>query len=339
MDLNTGTGMEVRRFDETIGHEDTVSYIQNAIQNGKVNHAYIFSGERGSGKKLLASLFAATLQCKEKRIEPCGSCTSCRKAFTENHPDIIYVTHEKPNIISVDEIREQVVDTAEIKPYESEYKIYIIDEAQKMNPQAQNALLKTIEEPPEYVIIMLLASNAEMLLPTIRSRCIIYDIKPVAAEVVKDYIMRNLHVSEHEANVVAAYANGNIGKARQAVLSEDFDEMMTRCLNLVTKTHEMSISQCVSAALSIAKDKANINACLDIFTLWYKDVLTFKATRDVDLLIFKTRIEDITYRAAHSSYEGLENILNAIKVARTRIKANVNAETTMELLFLTVMEN
>ena len=331
--------MEVRRFEETIGHEDTVSYIQNSIRNGKVSHAYIFSGERGSGKKLLASLFAATLQCKEGGTDPCGNCVSCKKAFTDSHPDIIYVTHEKPNVISVDEIREQVVDTAQIRPYESEYKIYIIDEAQKMNPQAQNALLKTIEEPPEYVIVMLLASNAEMLLSTIRSRCTVLDVKPVQTDKVKAYLMKNLHVSEREADIVSAYADGNIGKARQAVLSEDFEQMMGKCLNLVTKTDEMSINQCISAALAIAKDKQNINVCLHIFTLWYKDVLTFKATKDVDSLIFKNKIESLTYRAEHSSYEGLENILNAINVAGTRIRANVNAETTMELLFLTIMEN
>lgn len=141
-----------------------------------MSHAYIINGEKGSGKKLLAGIFAQTLQCQEKGTEPCMHCQSCLQAQSMNQPDIIRVTHEKPNTISVEDIRGQLNGDIQIKPYSSPYKIYIVDEAEKLSPQAQNALLKTIEEPPAYAVILLLTANTGMLLPTILSRCVVLDL-------------------------------------------------------------------------------------------------------------------------------------------------------------------
>ena len=119
-------------------------------------------------------------------VEPCMECHSCKQAMTKNQPDIIYVRHEKPNTISVDDIRTQVNNDIVIKPYSSRYKIYIIDEAEKMNEQAQNALLKTIEEPPAYAILILLTTNAAAFLPTILSRCVTLNIKAVPDEKIRE---------------------------------------------------------------------------------------------------------------------------------------------------------
>ena len=146
----------MKGFKDVIGHNDIIQYIQNAVSQDKVSHAYILNGERGSGKKMLADLFAMTLQCEEHTPNPCGECHSCKQAKSGNHPDIIHVTHEKPNTISVDDIRTQVNNDIVIKPYSSPYKIYIIPEADLLSVQAQNALLKTIEEPPAYAVIFLL---------------------------------------------------------------------------------------------------------------------------------------------------------------------------------------
>lgn len=131
-------------FADVLGHEQTIAHMKKAIELGKVSHAYIINGEKGSGKKLLAGIFAQTLQCQEKGTEPCMHCQSCLQAQSMNQPDIIRVTHEKPNTISVEDIRGQLNGDIQIKPYSSPYKIYIVDEAEKLSPQAQNALLKTI---------------------------------------------------------------------------------------------------------------------------------------------------------------------------------------------------
>ena len=214
-------------FKDVVGHKNIIKYISSAVQADAVSHAYILNGERGSGKRLLANLFAMSLQCQNRAEdgEACGKCQSCKQAQSGNQPDIIKVTHEKPNTISVDDIRTQVNNDIVIKPYSSKYKIYIIPEADLMSAQAQNALLKTIEEPPEYAVIMLLTSNIDSLLPTIRSRCVRLDLKVVDDSLVKEYLMEHLQVPDYQAEIDASYAQGSIGKAKEAATSQEFADM------------------------------------------------------------------------------------------------------------------
>ena len=178
--IKSERGEHMPGFEEIVGHEQIVTHLKSAMKLGKVSHAYILSGEKGCGKKLLADVFAETLQCEKGGTEPCGSCHSCVQAQSGNHPDIIHLMHEKPNSISVDDVRTQIVNDVLIKPYSGKYKIYIVPDAEKMTAAAQNALLKTIEEPPAYAVILLLANNASALLPTILSRCVMLSLKPVA---------------------------------------------------------------------------------------------------------------------------------------------------------------
>lgn len=126
---NTG-GDCMAGFHEIIGHDDVVNHLQNAIQMGKVSHAYIFNGEVGAGKKMLASAFAMALQCEKHGTDPCMECDSCKRALSKNHPDIITITHEKPNSIGIEDIRIQLIDDVSIKPYTGPYKIYILNEAE-----------------------------------------------------------------------------------------------------------------------------------------------------------------------------------------------------------------
>ena len=330
---------EVKGFGSVVGHEEIISHLQNAIRLGKVSHAYLFGGEHGSGKKLLASLFAMTLQCEEQGIEPCMKCASCRKALSKNHPDIINVTHEKPNSVGIDEIREQVINDVGIKPYESPHKIYIINDAHKLTLQAQNALLKTIEEPPSYAVILLLADNPDALLPTITSRCVILSLKPVGDQLVKDYLMDRMHIPDYQAEVEASFAQGSIGKAREMAGSAEFYEMTANALRLLKHSKTMEVYELVDAIKAMSSEKQDVHEYLEIFTMWFRDVLLFKATKEVDYLVFKEEINDIKERASVSSYEGLEKILEAIQAADSRLRANVNFELVMELLFLTIREN
>ena len=330
---------ELTGFDGVVGHEEIISHLQNAIRLGKVSHAYIFGGEHGSGKKLLASLFAMTLQCQEHGIEPCMKCASCKKALNKNHPDIINITHEKPNSIGIDEIRDQLINDVGIKPYESPYKIYIVNDADKLTLQAQNALLKTIEEPPAYAVVMLLADNPDALLPTITSRCVILSLKPVGDRLVKDYLMDRMNIPDYQAEVQASFAQGNVGKAKQMANSAEFTELTENALRILKHSREMEVYELVDAIKIMSAEKQNIYDYLDLFTMWFRDVLLFKATKEVDNLVFKEEINYIKERASVSSYEGLEQIIDAIHMADSRLRANVNFDLVMELLFLTIREN
>lgn len=326
-------------FKDVVGHRDIIGYIQDAVQQNKVSHAYILNGQRGSGKKMLAKLFAMTLQCESGKSEPCGECRSCIQANGENQPDIITVKHEKPASISVDDVRTQVNGDIMIKPYSSPYKVYIIPEADLMTVQAQNAILKTIEEPPEYAVIFLLTENADSLLATIRSRCVILKLRNIKDKLVKKYLMEQMQIPDYQADLCAAFAQGNIGRAIMLAKSEHFNEIKEEAIQLLKYIDEMELSEIVSAIKEINKYKLEVTDYLDIITIWYRDVLLYKATKDVGGLVFGDQLKFIKEKAAKSSYEGLETILESIEKAKARIKANVNFDLLMELLLLTIKEN
>ena len=327
------------RFADVLGHEQTITHLKHAIQFHNVSHAYIINGEKGSGKKLLAGIFAQTLQCKKGGLEPCMECQSCKQSVSQNQPDIIRITHEKPGTISVEDIRQQLNGDILIKPYSSLYKIYIIDEAEKLTIQAQNALLKTIEEPPIYAVILLLTTNVGMLLPTIQSRCVTLHLKPVSSALIEKYLMEDLEIPDYYANICTAFAQGNVGKAKRLALSEDFKEMLSHALHLVKYISEMEVPELIEDLKRINTYKMEINDYLDLLIVWYRDVLLFKATRDADSMVFSEELISIREKARHSSYEGLERIIKALEKTKIRLNANVNFDMALELLLLTMKEN
>ena len=326
-------------FSDVLGHEQTIAHMKSAIEANKVSHAYLLAGEKGSGKKMLAGIFARTLQCEAHGSEPCGKCHSCIQAESGNQPDIIYVSHEKPNTIGVDDIRTQINNDVDIKPYSSRYKVYIVDEAQKMNQQAQNALLKTIEEPPAYAVIMLLTTNADSFLPTILSRCITLNMKTVKEDVIRNYLMKQYKIPDYQADVCAAFSQGNVGKAIQLASSEDFGELKASVLQLMKRLDEIDVYEMTAAVKQISEYKLVVNDYFDLMTIWFRDVLYMKATNDVNGLIFKDEVYDIKKQAAKRSYQGIETILQALETAKVRLNANVNFDLVIELLLLTIKEN
>lgn len=325
-------------FQDILGHDTIKQHFQKAIELHKVSHAYILAGEAGMGRKSLAHAFALTLLCEKGGSQPCMSCHACKQVLSGNHPDLIHVTHEKPASIGVDDIREQIHDTIMIRPYSSYYKIYIVDEAEKMTIQAQNALLKTIEEPPSYAVIILLTTNGDLFLPTILSRCVQLKLKPLQDSVISEYLVEALGISESEARLYAAFARGNLGKAIKLCGSEEFKDMYKRLLAMLRNIRNMDISDLLEFIKKL-KEEMDIYECLDFMQVWYRDALMFKVTNDANLLIFKEEYSTISEMSRQIGYDGFENILQAIEKARVRLEANVNMELAMELMFLVMKEN
>ena len=330
---------KITGFEEILGNEMVKDHFKKAIANHKISHAYILTGEAGMGRKSIANAFAMTLLCEKGGSEPCMICHSCKQVMSGNHPDLIYVTHEKPGSIGVDDVREQINDTIMIRPYSSYYKIYIVDEAEKMNQQAQNALLKTIEEPPAYAVILLLTTNADSFLPTILSRCITLNLKVVKEDVIKAYLMKTYHIPDYQADVCAAFSQGNVGKAIQLASSEEFGELKASVLQLMKRLEDIDLYEMTAAVKQIAEYKLTVNDYFDLMMIWFRDVLYMKATNDVNGLIFKDEVYDIKKQAAKRSYQGIETIIRALETAKVRISANVNFDLVIELLLLTIKEN
>lgn len=326
-------------FSDIIGHEDIVKHFKSSIELGKVSHAYILNGEKGSGKKTLAGIVVKSLQCESGDPDPCGTCKSCLQAESGNQPDIIWVNHEKPNVISVDEIRSQIVNDIDLKPYSSKYKIYIIPDAQMMNPQAQNALLKTLEEPPEYVIIMLLTNNMDKFLPTILSRCIVLNFKPVQPLQMMEYLVTQLGVDQDKARFCTDFAQGNLGKAVRLAISTDYNDIREDSIRLLRRIQDMEMDEVILAVKNMGKYKLDITDYIDIMTMWFRDILMVKISNSPNKILFKKEFSVMKKQASKASYEGLEQILEAMDKLKVRLEANVNFDIAMELTLLTIKEN
>ena len=323
-------------FSEIVGHEQIKEHMQAAIRDKKPFHAYLFQGEEGVGKEALARTFAAGLQCQsESADKPCKECVSCRQMESGNQPDVIWVTREKASL-GVDEIREQLCNTMDIKPFSSPYKIYLVPEAEKMIEAAQNALLKTIEEPPEYGIVILMTSNISALLPTIQSRCLTMEFRPLSTAVVESYVKEHCQVPDYQARASAAFAQGNLGKAMRYAKSEDFIERKDHIISLLRHVEQMDLSEMLAVIKDLGTRKDEVRDYIDLMVLWYRDVLLFKATKDINQLLFQDEASYISREASHRSYEKIEEILQAFEKAKVRLRANVNFDITMELMLLTL---
>ncbi len=325
-------------FKDLVGQKEIKEHLQNAISTHKVSHAYIINGEKGSGKEFVAKLFAKTLQCEKGGTEPCGGCRSCKQMESGNQPDVVYVTRDNATSLGVEEIRKQILADVDIRPYSSPYKLYIIPDAEKMTAQAQNALLKTLEEPPEYAVILLLTSNAGSFLQTIRSRCVQLDMKPVPNALLKEYLMEKMMIPDYRADVCVAFAQGNIGKAREMASSDDFSAIQKSALTLVKNARQTPLGDMILLIQSMSEYKVAASEYLDIISVWYRDVLLFKATGETEGLVYRDELATIRKVADRCSYEGIETVLEAIKKAKTRLSANVSFDLTMELLLSTIQE-
>lgn len=327
-------------FTEMIGQDRIKKHLMAAILDKKPSHAYLFCGESGSGRKTLAASFAKGLLCESPTPagDSCGHCKSCIQADGGNHPDIHYIQHDKYNIL-VDDVREQVNNDIDIKPYSSNYKVYIIPDAHRMNEQAQNALLKTLEEPPEYAVILLLSENKSSLLDTIISRCVSYQMTPVSKEEIARYLQEKLMMEADRAELAAGFCQGNIGQALRFAASDDFKAMKDQVMALMKEIDTLPIPVIMDKMRDFSKDKAPFYDYLNLILLWYRDILMYKATKDTNLLLYSDQYVTLKNQASKRSYEDIEAIIDAIDKVKLRLDANVNFDLAIELLLLQIKES
>ena len=322
-------------FEEIRGNTPLVEQLRRSAASGRSSHAYLFLGGAGAGKRLIANTFAKALQCEgEKR--PCDSCKSCHAFNHGNHPDVIYFQPLKNGkTYTIEDVREQLLETVDLKPFQYEKKIYIIEKADTLNIQSQNALLKTLEEPPAHAVFLLLAERAEAFLPTILSRVVVMKIRPLSAETIADYLMQAGHLAE-ESHILSAYAQGRIGQALELVEDEGFREMRQDILGKLEVLPSMSEGDAYPLAKDLEGYKNDLRF-LDIMELWYRDLLTAKSLREEGYLIQRDK-KDAIFRAAKEPAALLAKKAAAVRTARMRLAQNANFRLTMEVMLMDLKE-
>ncbi len=322
-------------FENIVGNENIVNSFIKSSENNTVSHAYILDGKEKTGKQLISKTFAKLLLCENSKSKPCLSCSSCISFETGNNPDFFFIESDKKSL-GVSDVRENIIKNLETKPFKYKYKVFIIKDAHNMTVQAQNAILKTIEEPPNFAIFILLSKNYNSFLPTILSRCVLFKIKPLSPAIIKQFLI-NKNINQTMAKFYSIYSRGSIGRALNIAYSEKFINFRQDIINDIVKLDSLDLIQMYNLIKKYEDIKEDINDILDIYLLVYRDSLIFKQTNNFNMIIqtdIKTNIKEIS----NMSTKNLVNKIEALLKAKLYLEQNSNFNMTMECLFLKLKE-
>lgn len=306
-------------FDKIRGQRFAKKYLSNSIKSNMISHAYMFEGPSGVGKNTMVRELAATLLEMENLF---------------NSPDYIEITPDG-NSIKIAQIRKLQSDIL-VKPYKS-YKIYVIDEAQKMTVEAQNALLKTLEEPPKYAIIILITNNKESLLDTIKSRCEIIKFTPIPLLEVADYLTQT-GVDKNRASLLANFSRGSMQKAIELSESEDFHIMRDEVQKYVETFLTGSMLDIMDIQSSIEKYKDNITNVLDLLVNYFRDIMMVKENVDSSMIINLDRLVFIKNMSTKITYSQLSKIIDIIEETKNKLRSNCNFNISIQVMTLNIYE-
>lgn len=323
-------------FDDIIGQNEVVNSLKAVLEDDSTRHAYIFSGPNGIGKRMVARIFAAALLCSTRNsFVRCESCQPCLLFNSGTNPDF-YVVEAEGSSISVDDIRKMQQDIS-IRPMYSGKKVYLIAEAEKMTVQAQNCLLKTLEEPPAYAVIILTASNSNSLLETIRSRSIIYNFRKNTDDEVKACILKEVEDLKG-LEFIVSYADGVPGKALTLLQSEDFRLIREKAVEVILRLRDSKLLEVFDIYDFFEENKDNIDPIFDIMLLFYRDLLIAKKSGNENILINSDKKDIILKNVDGFKASKLIENIAAVEEARRNIKQNANYQLVIEVMLMKLQE-
>lgn len=296
-------------FEKIIGNNKIKNELIKAFRTNSIAHSYIFSGQYGIGKKQIAIEFAKMILCLNKDNAPCGECKSCLELENDNNPDFNII---KPDgKIKIDQIR-QMLEKVYEKPIISYKKVYIIDDAETMTVEAQNCLLKTLEEPPEYIVIILITSNESNLINTIKSRCLKLTFNPLENSEIKQYLEKYLDFQNVSETMLEIF-EGSIGKALKVKEKQELYNNIETTLNNFSCE---SVIDLINNATEIYKGKENINEILEYFNIYF-------------------------LKKAKEEYNNASKYVKAIEIVedtKKRLVYNSNYDMTIDNLLINIWE-
>lgn len=294
-------------FENILGNDKIKKDLEKSLKNNRTSHSYMFIGEEGIGKKEIAKEFSKSILCLNNVDRTyCNKCKSCLEFNSANHPDFKIIEPEG-NTLKIDQIREFQKKVSE-KPIVGSRKVYIINDSDKMTSEAQNCLLKTLEEPPEFVTIILIGSNESAFLSTIKSRCMILHFEPIQNELLKDYLEKKYNIIIKSQTMLETF-QGSIGKALQLVEKQEIYEKIEE---IIQNLENKDIIDILKNAEIIYKEKDEIYSVLEY----------------INIILLKLAKQEYKYA------ECIEIVENTKK----RLKSNANYDMSIDNMLIKIKE-
>ena len=351
-------------FDELVGQQYVVRSIKNAVQEGKVGHAYLFCGPRGTGKTSMARLLARAVNCEDKEHAPCGKCENCLAAIEGTHPDIIEIN--AANETHVEDVRD-LIERARLSPMMGQHKVYIVDEVHQLSSSAASALLKTLEEPPEHVIFILATTDPQKLLPTIISRCQRFDFSKIKNEDIKNHLLdvankEGVTLEEEAAEKLAILADGgmrdSLSMLEQAIAytsgnitNDAINEIyglasVSEKIKFLKALHEKDIQYVLEHIEMFAEKGIDFKRLTSDLVSIIKDAVIYDKTQKESLLrilnaeesslvikLSDNAFEEIDlFMEAMEMYRSAQSVVNVFEIACLKITCMNDSETKVSVL-------
>ncbi|MGL4875777.1 MAG: DNA polymerase III subunit delta' [Clostridium sp.] len=308
-------------MDKYVGHKKIIEGFEKRVERETLSHAHIIVGSEGIGKSKVASIFSAMILGNEP---------------FKRHVDAIEYKPKKASI-GVDEVRD-IIEEVNKKPYEGNKKVIIIYAGEKLTVQAQNALLKTIEEPPNGVFIIILTTTLEKMLETIKSRCQVYKLTPLSNEEMEEYILRKYGEKKEKFLAALAYARGVPGRLERFIEDEHLQEIRKIVLELIKEINEKKIESILKYEKNFIKYKDEKEEVISILEGFIRDIIIYKEANLQRLIINSDKEEEIKELMQLMSYKKLSSMIDTIKVMRKNIDANSNFQISLNIMLMSFLE-
>jgi DNA polymerase-3 subunit delta' len=332
---------------QVVGQNRAVSLLQRSLEKGTLAHAYLLLGPAHVGKMTLALNLAQALNCEANK-PPDGECTSCQKIASGKHADVQIITlNHSPNSaaklrteISIDQVRE-MQHSASLPPFEGRYKVFIIDGAELLSTEAANCLLKTLEEPKDKVIFILLTVNEKLLPATVISRCQRLELSPLTATEVEATLNSNWGIEPQQAKLLARLSHGRLGWAVSAALNDDLlrqrVQHLEKLVNIINADYEERFVYAAQLANGFSQNREDVQEVLNLWLDWWRDLLLVKlACNNIITNIDQTLA--LNEMARSYSLTQVRSFINSIQAAKEQLRQNANPQLVLEVLMLNIPE-
>lgn len=320
-----------------VGHEKNISLLERTVEEGRPPHAYLFTGRDGVGKKMVAIRFACMLNCHTPHTDRQGTCPVCRRICQGKHPDV-YVELPERGMIRIEKIRQLVNGFFRYAPVEGSYRIATIDDAHLMNHAAQNALLKTLEEPPAACILVLVTSKPFLLLSTVRSRCRRVRFGPLPPAPMARLLETQEGLAPEEALTLAAMSGGSVARAIE-MHGSNFSELREHVIELLDRPTKKGLAGLLEFSLSISSERESVRETIEIAATWIRDLIVHDMVAEEGLIINRDSLDRIALSAQHRGKEELlaayGELMKTLELVESGTNVNRNLLTDIMLLKIT----